>query len=205
MLKKLFVFCVTTITLTLNLNADTNVLALAGSTRTDSVNKKLVNEAATVARDHGAQVTVIDLRDFPMPFYDADLEEAEGMPQNAKHLRQLFIQSDVILIASPDYNHSVSGVLKNALDWISRDEKAERSRDAFQGKKFGLMSASPGKAGGAKGLVHLRDILIDQKAIILPQQVSIPNAYQAFDDAGKLQDLKLRDELAQFVKEAISK
>lgn len=199
MWKWVLIFCLATSAL----NAEINVLAFAGSTRNESTNKKLIHEAANVAHELGAQVTLIDLKDFPMPFYDADLEEAFGMPENAKQLRQLFLQSDVILIASPDYNHSVSGVLKNTLDWVSRNEKAERSREAYQGKKFAIMSASPGKNGGSKGLVHLRDILLDQRAVIMAQQVCVPDAYNAFDESGKLIDPKLKEELLQLIKEVL--
>lgn len=196
-----FIFCF----LTVSLNAETRVLAFAGSTRVESANKKLVVEAANMAASLGGHITFIDLKDYPLPFYDADLEEREGMPENAKRLRQLFLQSDLILIASPDYNHSVSGILKNTLDWISRNEKAERSREAYQDKIIAIMSASPGKGGGAKGLNHLRDILLDQRAIIMTQQVCIPDAYQAFDEMGKLKDEKLKAELWQLIKEAFTK
>lgn len=200
MWKWLVIIC---ISLTATLQAETNVLAFAGSTRQDSANKKLVNEAASIARELGATVTVIDLRDYPMPFYDEDLETAEGMPENARKLRQLMLQSQVVFIASPDYNHSVSAVLKNALDWVSRDEKAERSREAYLGKKFAIMSASPGKKGGATGLNHLRDILLDQKGIVLEKQVSIPDAYNAFDEQGRLKDPQLKADLYQLVEEAL--
>lgn len=203
---RLFYIFFTLVLITVNnLSAESKVLAFSGSTRTDSVNKKLVKEAANIARSLGAEVTEIDLKELPMPLYDGDLEAAEGMPENTKTLRNLMIQSDVILIATPEYNHSIPAVLKNALDWVSRSEKAERSKEAFQGKKFAIMSASPGKGGGAKGLIHLRDILVDQKAVVLPTQVSIPDAYNAFDDNGSLKDAKLLESLVKLVQESLQK
>src|SRR5262249_13673112 len=136
MWKWFLIFCAV---LTAHLNAETNVLAFSGSTRHDSVNKKLINEAANIAREQGANVVLIDLKEYHIPLYDGDLEDAEGMPENARYLRQLMLQSDAILIASPNYNHSIPAVLKNVLDWISRSENAERSREAFEGKKFAIM------------------------------------------------------------------
>lgn len=96
------------------------ILAFAGSTRTESFNKKLVKIAVTGARGAGAEVTWIDLRDFPMPLYDEDLETKEGLPENAKKLKALFLSHDGLLLACPEYNSSITGVLKNAIDWVSR-------------------------------------------------------------------------------------
>lgn len=185
------------------LNAETKVLAFAGSTRADSYNKKLVSQAAQIAQDMGAAVTLIDLKDYPMPFYDADLEAASGMPENAKIVRQLMMENEVIFIASPQYNKSVSAVLKNLLDWVSRDEYANRSKDAYLGKKFALMSASTGKGGGASGLIHLRDIIEDERGIIIPQKVCVPIAHEAFDEQGMLKDTNLTNQLKQLVSTAI--
>lgn len=184
------------------LYAQTKVLAFAGSTRTDSVNKKLVVEAANMAREIGAEVTVIDLRDYPIPFYDGDLEDASGMPENAVEIRRLMSNSDVVLIASPDYNKSVSAVLKNTIDWVSRNEK-NNPLPAFKGKKYIIMSASPGSRGGARGLIHLRTILDDVGATIIPQQFVVPYAYDAFDMEGKLKDPNLRAELQNLIQSSI--
>src|SRR5262245_61507584 len=97
------------------LAAETKILAFAGSTRKDSYNKKLVKEAAQIARKCGANVTVVDLKDYPIPLYDGDLEKDEGMPENAKRIRKMMIESDAILIASPEYNGSLPAVLKNVI------------------------------------------------------------------------------------------
>lgn len=184
--------------------AEVKVLAFAGSLREESFNKKLVQEAAQLARIEGASVTFIDLKDYPMPFFDEDLEAQHGMPETAKAFRKLFVESDVVLIASPEYNHSFSGVLKNALDWASRLEEGGRARGALNGIKVAIMSASPGKGGGAKGLPHLRDVLQDVGATVIAKQVSIPNAATAFDEQGSLKDPLLKAELYEEVKEALS-
>lgn len=189
--------------LTAALSAEVKVLAFSGSTREDSYNKKLINEAANIARQMGASVTVIDLKDYPIPFYDQDLESKEGMPSMARKFRNLMIQSDVILIASPDYNASLTAVLKNAIDWASRGENGGGSREAFKGKKFAIMSASPGASGGVRGLVHLRTILEDLKGIVIPLQVAVPRAQNAFDENGCLKNGEIKIELQKLVQEAL--
>ena len=155
----------------MSLSAEMKVLALAGSGRGDLLNKKLVKEAAEIARQMGATVTVIDLKDYPMPFYDAEFETKRGMPKNAKRLRELMIGSDAIIIASPEYNSSIPAVLKNALDWASRSIDGGASREAFKGKKFAIMSTSPGRGGGSRGLVHLRSVIEDVGGVVVPEQV----------------------------------
>lgn len=172
--------------LTSTLGAEPKVLAFSGSTRTDSLNTKLVQEATGIAKQMGAKITVIDLKDYPMPFYDADLEAKEGLPANAKRLRTLMIESDAIIIASPEYNSSIPAVLKNALDWASRGADGKPSRDAFKGKKFAIMSASPGGIGGARGLVHLQAIIENVGGEVVNPNVSIAQAHNAFDARGVL-------------------
>jgi NAD(P)H-dependent FMN reductase len=180
------------------------ILALAGSTREDSLNKKLALNAAEMARQMGASVTFIDIRDYPMPFYDGDLEATMGMPSNAKQLRQHFVDAQVILIASPEYNASVSAVLKNAIDWTSRSPNGGGSREAFKDKKIAIMSVSPGNNGGARGLPHLRTIMEDVGGIVLPQQVSVPNGNSAFDAQGNLTNPQAKSELQQLIKKALN-
>ncbi len=165
------------------------ILAFAGSTRTGSYNKMLVKIAAAGAVEAGAAVTVIDLRDYPLPLFDQDLEASSGMPENARKLKNLMREHDGFLISAPEYNSSITGVLKNAIDWASRTETDdEPSLVAYVGKTAALMSASPGGLGGLRGLVHLRSILGNIGVLVLPDQVSIHSAYEAFDDAGNLKD-----------------
>ena len=133
MFKKLLLACLVFV---MPLVAEVKVLAFAGSTRKDSYNKKLIQLAAEMARQKGAKVTVIDLNDYSLPFYDADLEAKQGLPAHAKKLRGLMLQNDMIMIASPEYNASIPGILKNAIDWTSRNEKGQFSADPYKGKKI---------------------------------------------------------------------
>src|ERR1022692_1776426 len=120
------------------------ILVFAGSTRNDSLHRKLVQVAAAELRRVGGDAAVADLRDYPMPLYDGDLEAAQGMPAGAKALKDLVRGQDGLVIASPEYNGSFSALLKNAIDWISRPETGERRLAAFHGKAAALLSASPG-------------------------------------------------------------
>src|SRR5271157_334918 len=166
------------------------ILAFAGSLRRESFNKKLVPIAAKGARDAGAEVTLIGLEDFPLPLFDQDLEAEQGMPENGEKLKKLFIDHDGLLIASPEYNSSITAVLKNAIDWVSRPAPGEPSRVAFRSKVATLMSASPGALGGLRGLVHVRSILVNIGVIVLPDQIAVAKAHEAFKPDGSLTDHK---------------
>jgi NAD(P)H-dependent FMN reductase len=166
------------------------ILAFAGSTRSDSHNKKLLKIAVAGARDAGAEVTVIDLRDLPMPLFDGDLEATQGLPPGAVKFRGLMKVHQGLLIAAPEYNSSITAVLKNAIDWASRPAPNEPDLMYFEGKVAALMSASPGQLGGLRGLVHLRAILSNIKVLVLPEQVAVPRAHEAFDPDGSLKDAK---------------
>ncbi len=171
-----------------------NILAFAGSLRKDSYNKKLVKVAASGAQAAGAEVTFIDLKEYPMSIYDGDLEQANGLPENAIKLKKKMIESDGFLISSPEYNSSISGVLKNTIDWVSRPEaNDEPSLVAFKGKVATLMSASPGGLGGLRGLVTVRSILGNIGVIVLPDQIAISKAHEAFNDQGTLKDENLQN------------
>lgn len=177
------------------------ILAFAGSTREHSYNKKLIKIAADAARLAGATVTLIDLRDYPLPVFDEDLETASGLPENAITLKELFKTHDGFLISSPEYNSSISGVLKNTIDWVSRPRQGEKSLECFADKMAGLMSASPGQLGGLRGLVTVRSILGNIQVHVHHNQVAIPKAHEAFDDSGHL---KNPDQLAAITKLANS-
>lgn len=164
------------------------ILAFAGSTRRGSYNKMLVKVAAAGARAAGAEVTLIDLRDLPMPLYDGDLEETEGLPPNARKLKDIFLAHDGLLIASPEYNSSISGVLKNAIDWVSRPVVNEAPLACFDNKVAAIMSASPGALGGLRGLVTVRSMLSNIKVLVLPGQVAVSRAHEAFNPDGSLKD-----------------
>ncbi len=165
------------------------ILAFAGSLRKGSFNKKLLSNAVEAARAAGGEVTSIDLRDFPLPLYDGDIEEAEGLPANAKKLCELFLANDALLISAPEYNSSITGVLKNANDWVSR-HPSKPPLQCFTGKVAALFAASPGALGGLRGLVTVRSILGNIGVIVLPDQFALSKANEAFDDAGQLKDPK---------------
>jgi chromate reductase len=164
------------------------ILAFAGSTRRESFNKKLVQIAVKGAREVGAEVTLLDLKDFPLPLFDQDLEAEQGIPDNGTKLKRLFIEHDGLLISSPEYNSSITAVLKNAIDWVSRPAPDEPPLVAFRGKVATLMSASPSALGGLRGLVHVRSILGNIGVIVLPDQVAVPKAHEAFLPDGSLTD-----------------
>jgi NAD(P)H-dependent FMN reductase len=162
------------------------ILVFAGSTRNDSLHRRLVQVAAAQLRRVGADVTVADLRDYPMPLYDGDLEAAQGMPAGAKALKDLVRGQDALVIASPEYNGSFSALLKNAIDWISRPEPGEPRLAAFQGKTAALLSGSPGPGGGQRGLRHLRELLEMIGVKVVPSQLTVARTMQAFDTEGRL-------------------
>ena len=168
------------------------VLAFAGSTRRASFNKRLMAIAAEGARQAGACVTSIDLRDYPLPLYDGDLEAAEGLPAAGAELKALFKDHDGLLIAAPEYNGSISAVLKNTIDWVSRPVEGEPSLSAFTGKVAGLVAASPGRLGGLRGLVHVRQILSGINVLVIPEQRAVPGAASAFEADGRLADPDLQ-------------
>ena len=166
------------------------ILAFAGSTRTDSYNKRLVKIAVAGAQAAGGEVTLIDLRDFPLPLFDGDLEARDGLPANGRKLKDLFLEHHGLLISAPEYNSSITGVLKNTIDWVSRPVPGEAPLACFDGKVACLMSASPGALGGLRGLVHVRAILQNIKVIVLPDQIAIPKAAEGFNPDGSLKDPK---------------
>jgi chromate reductase len=163
-------------------------LVFSGSTRKDSYNKKLAKLAEKILVDNQSEVTYLDLRDFPMPLYDGDLEEEQGIPENGMKFRAILKNHQALLICAPEYNSSISGVLKNAIDWASRPIKGEPPLVCFKGKIVNLMSTSLSKWGGLRGLVTVRSILSNIGCIVLPDQLCIPFADKAFNSSGILED-----------------
>jgi NAD(P)H-dependent FMN reductase len=164
------------------------ILAFAGSTRRDSFNKKLIKIAVEGAQQAGAEVTLVDLGDYQMPLYNGDLEAADGLPAMAAELKKLFLDHNGLLIACPEYNSSITPLLKNTIDWVSRPLPGEGPLAAYKGKVAALMSASPGRLGGLRGLVHVRSILGNIGVLVLPDQVAVSEADEAFTDDGRLKD-----------------
>jgi chromate reductase, NAD(P)H dehydrogenase (quinone) len=184
------------------------ILAFSGSARAGSFNKMLIAIGVDAARAAGAEVTLLDFRELPLPLYDGDLEEAQGLPDNAKKLKALMREHDGFLISAPEYNSSITPLLKNAIDWASRQESdSEPALVCYRGKTAALLSASPGGLGGIRGLVHVRSILGNIGVYVLPDQVSISSAHEAFEN-GKLKDprkAKQVDKLAQGLVEMTKK
>lgn len=162
------------------------ILAFAGSTRRDSLNRRLIDAAASIARRAGADVTLLDLNDYPLPLYNGDLEAQAGLPEAAQRLKSLFKSHDALLIASPEYNSSVPPVLKNTLDWVSREWNGESGLAPYQNKVAAIMAASPGSLGGMRMLPHLRQILNALGVLVLSNQLSVSHASEAFDHDGNL-------------------
>lgn len=164
------------------------LLAFAGSIRRGSTNRQLVTAAAAFAREAGAEVTLIDLRDFPMPLYDGDLEAASGLPETVVRLKALMREHHGFLISSPEYNSSITPLLKNTIDWCSRQAPGEGALACYTGKVAGLVAASPGALGGLRGLVTVRSILGSIGILVVPQQFALSKAHEAFDANGALKD-----------------
>ncbi len=180
------------------------ILAFAGSLRSGSFNKKMVRIAAEGARAAGAEVTEVDLRDIPMPLFDGDVEREQGLPPNAKLFKRLLIEHQGLLISSPEYNTAMTAVLKNAIDWSSRAEPEEPPLVAFKGKVGGLMSASPGNYGGVRSLAMLRAILSHLGVVVVPTNLSIARANEAFDADGNLKDERQRATIRSIGAEVVS-
>jgi chromate reductase len=162
------------------------VLVFAGSTRADSLNKKLARAAVEALRGAGFETTLADLSDYPMPLYDGDVESTGGLPATAKAFKELVRGHDALAIASPEYNGSFSAVLKNTIDWISRPEPGEPHLAALRGKRAMLLSTSPGPGGGKRGMRHVRELLEMIGVSVTAAQVSVPKSGESFSPAGEL-------------------
>jgi NAD(P)H-dependent FMN reductase len=162
------------------------ILAFAGATRVQSWNKKLIRIGAALARETGFEVTLIDLRDYTMPLYDGDLEVSDGLPPKARELKALMLAHDAFLLSCPEYNSSITALLKNTIDWVSRPRPDEPS--AFKGKIAGLIAASPGNLGGVRGLLTVRQVLTTLGVLVVPTQFALSQAASAFAEDGSLKD-----------------
>lgn len=164
------------------------IIALSGSIRKESVNKKLLELFCSDLEKHGADVHRVDLAQYPMPLYNGDDEEGKGIPKEALKLFELFVKCDGFLIASPEYNSSITPLLKNTIDWISRPNQG--SLEAYRGKSALLISASPGGMGGVRSLADTRLLLSNIYVHVFPDQFTLSSAYDAFDAANRLKDGK---------------
>lgn len=165
-----------------------HILAFAGSSRKDSWNRKVLEVAVAGARDAGANVTVANLADYAMPIYNADWHAENGVPPAMRELRKLMMAANGLLIASPEYNASLTPLLKNTIDWLSQDvgkEKDENGNAPFEGKIGGLMGASNGGFGTIRALPHVSYILSNLGVFMLPV-VAVPAVGKAFDEQGNM-------------------
>jgi chromate reductase, NAD(P)H dehydrogenase (quinone) len=179
----------------------TKLLFLAGSARTGSLNAKLAKLAASIATANGIPATFADLGDYPLPLYDGDLETKDGIPDNATKLKSLMLIHKGVFIASPEYNASITPLLKNTLDWISRARaEGEVPLHVFKSRVFALGAASPGSFGGLRGCLATRQVLeLGLGALVLPDQILIAKALTAFDAHGHLTDKALNAQLKAVV------
>lgn len=166
-----------------------NIAVIVGSTREGSFNRALGELAAASLESQGANVTRVDLAVLDLPLYSAALE-ANAFPPDALKLKALFAAQEGLLFVSPEYNGSLSPLLKNAIDWASRPtgEESLVALTAYRGKAAAIMSASISPFGGLRGLMHLRQVLSTIQMLVIPEQVVVPNAHAAFAEDGSLKE-----------------
>ncbi len=185
---------------------DHSLLIFAGSTRTQSWNRRLALATAACAKEQGVQPTVLELGDFDLPLYNADLE-ARGTPAAVIRLKELFFRHPAWIICSPEYNGSYTGLLKNTIDWVSSPVKGDpiwsSGTKPFAGKVVGLMAASPGALGGLRGLSHLTPLLMNLQCWVAPRQFALARASEAFDETGTLKASSARDTVSGVVRQVI--
>lgn len=168
-----------------SMSTPSRILALCGSSRRDSVNAKLLAVAVAAARAAGAEVTQVDLNAWPLPLYNGDLEDRDGLPEPAAKLAELAAGHQALLVASPEYNGFITPLLKNTLDWMSRAEP-----DPFAGKVAAVVSASPGALGGMKSQILAKQLLGNLGCFVIPAACTLPRAHEAFAPDGALKDAR---------------
>ena len=181
------------------------ILVFPGSLRAKSYNVRLAALATKEFTLADAEVTRISLADYPLPLYDADLVEKSGPPFNALKLKQLLAAHHGVFIASPEYNASITPLTKNTIDWISVvRERGEPQLAVFQNRVFAIGGCSPGRSGAMQSCIALRQVLaVGCRALVIGEQVNVPNAADAFDDMDELKDKRLADQLKVVVRKLI--
>ena len=181
------------------------ILVIPGSLRAKSYNVRLAALASKELILADADVTRISLVDYPLPIYDADTAEKSGPPHNAFKLKQLMSAHQGVFIASPEYNASLTPLIKNTIDWISAvRERGEPRLAAYQNRVFALGGASPGRSGATHSLLALRQVLaVGCGALVLAEQVTVPNAEHAFDEMDELTDARAADQLKVVVRKLV--
>lgn len=174
------------------------VLFFAGSLRQDSLNKKLAREAMRLMKTTQPEIesTFLDLKDFPMVIYDGDVETKSGIPETTTKLGRLIRDANAMVISTPEYNGSISGIMKNVIDWLSREKP-----HCLGGKHLLLLAASPGALGGVRGLWHSRIPFEALGVHVFPTMMGLSSAGDKFDTAGKLKDDKFEQGLAKLLQD----
>ncbi|MDP1565481.1 MAG: NAD(P)H-dependent oxidoreductase [Polaromonas sp.] len=182
------------------------LLIFAGSTRLASFNRKLAHAAAGLARAAGAAVTHIELADFDIPMYNADLE-AQGTPADVMKLKQILFEHPAWIICSPEYNGSYTALLKNTIDWVSSPVKGDPAWQegfkSFSGKVVGMLSASPGALGGLRSQSHLAPLLLNAQCWVAPRAFALGHAGDAFDAQGELVHEKHRSSVQAVITQVL--
>ena len=181
------------------------LLFFAGSRREASYNKKLALLGRHIADVNGIEAVFVDLKDYPMPLYDGDLEAKDGPPEKAREFKALLQEYQGVFIASPEYNSGITPLLKNTIDWVTRVKaKGETGLEVYKTRVFAISGASPGGYGAMRSLLQLRQILeVGVSATVIPQQIAVPRAMDAFDTDGSLKD-KGQQELCKTVVESLA-
>jgi chromate reductase, NAD(P)H dehydrogenase (quinone) len=181
------------------------ILVIPGSLRAKSYNVRLATLASKELMLADADVTRISLLDYPLPIYDADTAETAGPPPNAVKLKQLMSVHQGVFIASPEYNASITPLIKNTIDWVSAvRERGEAPLAAYQNRVFALGGASPGRSGATHSLLALRQVLaVGCRALVIAEQVTVPNAEQAFDQMDELKDARAAGQLKLVIRKLV--
>ncbi|NMG01687.1 NADPH-dependent FMN reductase [Azoarcus taiwanensis] len=178
------------------------IVVLAGSSRRDALSRRLAAACVAPLQAAGAEVDLLELSDYPAPLYNGDLEAESGLPEAIMQLQQILYACDGLLVVNPEYNGSITPLLKNTLDWCSRPNPADRERSGgavYAGRAAAVVGSSPGGLGGMRALFHVRDILGYLGMQVIPQQLAVGNAGSAIGDDGMLRDesqRKVLDKLA---------
>jgi NAD(P)H-dependent FMN reductase len=163
------------------------ILVIPGSLRTGSLNARLAAAAAYQLTQAGAEVTRLSLADFPLPIYDGDLQTRSGVPKNAVNLKRMIGAHHGVLIVTPEYNASVPPLVKNTIDWVTRVHDAHETRgQVFHGRPFAIAAASESRLGGTRSLAALRVILSACQAMVIPNQLALSFASEAYNDMDRL-------------------
>jgi NAD(P)H-dependent FMN reductase len=175
------------------------IITIPGSLRAGSYNRKLILLANDILRKANVEVEALDLKDYPLPPYDGDLEDAAGLPDHVRHLQAKIAAGHGVLISSPEYNSGIPGTFKNILDWTSRG-----GGNPWGGKVIGLMGVTTGMWGTQRGMPHLRVVMSALGSLVIPQQINLPRAAEIWNDNGKLIDDKLPGRIENFVSAFLS-